>query len=99
MQEQFTQHPILAALDGGKGLSQAELDDQERQACADMAAGAVKALTRLHPMHPRRQDYLQMLADYRQAAGPHHSRAIGLAGLQPLPQSSAGQAGRSPAAG
>lgn len=61
-------------------LDPATVEDQEQAACADIADGVRRALTRLSPHHPHRTEYLMMLADFRAAAGPRAERSFVLAG-------------------
>lgn len=72
--------PHLAALDGGMTLDNDVAHTQEQHACADIAEGVQQALTRLSPAHPRRGEYLALLAEFQTAAGPHARQALVLAG-------------------
>lgn len=71
-------YPMIV-MNGGM-MDQHEADEQERRACADIAAGLESALTHLSPMHHRRDEYLAMLADFRRAAGQHCDRHLVRAG-------------------
>lgn len=60
------QHPILGVIEGAAGVN---FDRQETDAWEHIAVACEEALTRLHPLHPQRGEFVQAWAACRRAAG------------------------------
>lgn len=61
------QHPLLQALEGGR-LTDEQIDREWQTAWAVVAEACERALTELHPLHPRRDDLLRAAHHARRAA-------------------------------
>lgn len=59
----------LTAHDGGRSLSDEQLDSEWRDAWAGIADACERGLRGLHRLHPRRDDLLALARDARLAAG------------------------------
>lgn len=62
------QHPMMVALDGGRSLSAEQVDAEVISGWRLMASACEQAVTEMHPLHPERQEWLEMLAEFRAAA-------------------------------
>lgn len=60
------QHPILTPIAGGASIDE---DAQERKAWGVIASACEEALSEMHPHHPQRQEFVEMWAECRRAAG------------------------------
>ena len=59
---------ILTRLDGGKALSAEQVDREWIAAWSTIAEACDRGLAGLHPLHPRRDEMTNLVADARRAA-------------------------------
>jgi hypothetical protein len=69
MSEMYRQPPILTGHDGGRSLSDEQVEREWREAWALIAEACEQGLTGLHPLHPRREDLLRLTRTARRTAG------------------------------
>jgi len=62
-------NPTLTVMDGGRSLSDEEIERQDVGFWEGMAGACERELTCLHPQHPQRGEYARLASAYWRAAG------------------------------